>query len=90
MPTMDRFTYLRLQGYTGTLAEMEVKLDKDSTSIYPDYWNIANSTGRLFQGSGAPSISGTAGDYYFRTDTPSTSNQRIYVCTGTTNWTALI
>lgn len=44
----------------------------------------------LRSGSGAPIASGTAGDYYFRTDTPSTANQRIYVCTGGTAWLALI
>ncbi|USL89100.1 hypothetical protein SEA_CASSEROLE_18 [Arthrobacter phage Casserole] len=39
-----------------------------------------------YTGSGAPSLStvpngGVAGDYYFRTGTPSTANQRIYICT---------
>lgn len=36
-------------------------------------------------GSGAPGEPGNrvpvAGDFYFRTDTPSTANQRIYICT---------
>lgn len=44
-------------------------------------------------GSGAPSLTnvptgGNAGEYYFRTDTPGTANQRIYICTvGTGNGT---
>jgi hypothetical protein len=34
----------------------------------------------LYSGSGAPSnTNGVNGDYYFRTDTPGTTNQRIYV-----------
>lgn len=45
---------------------------------------------RLWGGSGAPSFSATAGDYFFRSDTPSTSNQRIYVCTGGTSWTGIL
>ena len=40
---------------------------------------------RIYGGSGAPSGStvGTAsvGDFYLRKDTPSTANQRLYVCT---------
>lgn len=36
--------------------------------------------GSLWNGSGAPpNTLGVAGDYYFRTDTPTTANQRIYV-----------
>lgn len=56
---------------------------------------------RFWVGSGVPSLTnvpngGTAGDYYFRTDTPGTANQRIYICTvGTGNgtlgtWVALV
>lgn len=41
--------------------------------------------GNVTQGSGAPSKPAgnnpTAGDIWFRTDTPSTSDQRIYICT---------
>lgn len=46
----------------------------------------------ILSGSGSPngSVSGTSGDYYFRTDTPSTANQRIYVCTGGTSWTGIV
>lgn len=45
--------------------------------------------GRLFQGIGVPSnANGADGDYYFRTDTAGTVNQRIYVRVAGT-WTAL-
>lgn len=53
------------------------------------YYNIFHSDltggGSISQGSGAPSKpdgeNPTAGDIYFRTDTPSTANQRVYICT---------
>jgi len=40
---------------------------------------------RLWGGAGAPpaEIPAQPGDYYLRTDTPTTANQRIYVYTGT-------
>jgi hypothetical protein len=45
-------------------------------------------------GSGVPSGPGFLGQYYFRTDTPGTSSQRIYVCTTASEtsatWTALL
>jgi hypothetical protein len=46
--------------------------------------------GRFFSGSGAPTLSANSGDYYFRTDTPAVANQRIYICTGATNWTGIV
>ena len=46
--------------------------------------------GSLYGGSGAPNNSnGTNGDYYFRTDTPGTSSQRIYVKSGG-SWTGIL
>lgn len=46
--------------------------------------------GDLFSGSGAPpSTLGATGDYYFRTDTPGTSGQRIYVNSAGT-WTGIV
>lgn len=35
----------------------------------------------LQSGSGVPNCGGEVGGIYFRTDTPSTSNQRVYICT---------
>lgn len=44
-------------------------------------WQIA---GGPRSGAGAPtSLAGSAGDYYFRTDTPAAALQRIYICTVT-------
>lgn len=40
----------------------------------------ASQAGRIYQGSGAPSnANGNNGDVYFRTDTPATANQRLYI-----------
>jgi hypothetical protein len=45
----------------------------------------------LFSGTGAPATGlGAVGDYYFRTDTPSTANQRIYVKTAAAVWTGIV
>ena len=49
----------------------------------------------LSSGTGAPTIAGTAGDFFFRTDTPTTTNQRIYVCTvsgaaGAATWVGIV
>lgn len=39
----------------------------------------ANQAGQIFQGSGVPNnANGNNGDFYFRTGTPGTANQRIY------------
>lgn len=43
----------------------------------------SSQTGSVYQGTGAPSnTNGNNGDVYFRTDTPSTANQRLYIKTG--------
>jgi hypothetical protein len=53
--------------------------------------NAGTAGSSLYSGSGAPSIiSGNSGDYYFRTDTPTTTMQRVYVCTGGTAWTPIL
>jgi hypothetical protein len=54
-----------------------------------------NSASSLSSGTGAPTIAGTAGDFFFRTDTPTTTNQRIYVCTvsgaaGAATWVGIV
>lgn len=49
-----------------------------------------NKSGTLYSGSGAPaSTLGVSGDYYFRTDTPNTANQRLYVNNAGT-WTGIV
>lgn len=48
------------------------------------------SGSNLYSGSGAPNVTGSvSGDYYFRTDTPSTAAQRLYVATGSNTWSAM-
>lgn len=42
----------------------------------------------VFFGSGAPTLSAAKGSLYLRSD-GTTTNDRAYICTGTTNWTAL-
>lgn len=58
--------------------------------VMPDGTGVTG--GRIFGGTGSPNgvLSKTAGDFFFRTDTPGSANQRIYVCTGTTNWTGIV
>lgn len=57
----------------------------------PNIWRSATITGStLFTGSGAPNnLRGQNGDYYFRTDTPGTVNQRLYVRSAGA-WVALL
>jgi hypothetical protein len=43
---------------------------------------------KIWSGSGAPTVSGSAGDVYFRTD--GGAGTWLYRCTGTTNWTAVV
>lgn len=44
----------------------------------------------IYQGSGVPSnTNGTSGDFYFRTDTPGSANQRLYV-RGVAVWTGIL
>ena len=55
-------------------------------------WNTRTS---MWSGSGAPTIAGTRGDIYFRTDTPATANQRIYICSvagaaGAATWLGIL
>ena len=45
----------------------------------------------ILGGSGAPGAAlGAVGNYYFRTDTPATANQRIYVKTAAATWTGIV
>jgi len=73
------------------------------TMNYPQQWAgavfpaSANTGGGAYQaacglwaGTGAPNNSyGQTGDYYFRSDTPATANQRVYVKSGGT-WTGIV
>lgn len=49
-------------------------------SLHPTMPSGFSQTGAVYQGSGVPSNDdGNDGDVYFRTDTPGTLNQRIYI-----------
>lgn len=61
-----------------------------SQSFSPSTPAGATQTGQVFQGSGVPSnANGNNGDVYFRTDTPGTVNQRIYVKSAG-SWTGIV
>ena len=54
-----------------------------------------DSASQFNSGTGAPTIAGTAGDFFFRTDTPTTADQRIYICTvtgaaGAATWVGIV
>jgi hypothetical protein len=70
----------------GSLSGIQLVNSSDGVNPYAGAANLS--------GSGVPSGPGYAGQYYFRTDTPSTSMQRIYVCTTASEtsatWTALL
>lgn len=59
-----------------------------------NYWQLTNEalliSSKNSSGSGAPTASGTRGDIYFRTDTPTTANQRIYINSSATTGTTWI
>ena len=45
----------------------------------------------IYSGSGVPNVVGSAaGDLYIRTDTPATSNQRLYMATAANAWTGIL
>ena len=68
--------------YSGNYTSQTAQINAATGAIRAG--TTAGPGGSFFSGSGAPtSLNGTAGDFYFRTGTPSTANQRIYVCTAT-------
>jgi hypothetical protein len=67
--------------FTGNVASNSSLQPGNGTTPGPHIWG----------GSGAPATAlGAIGDYYFRSDTPSTANQRLYVKTGASTWTGII
>lgn len=69
-----------------TLEQGQLKLSADEVLDGAGRHLLAVSgPNQLRMGSGIPTrpegADPTQGDFYFRTDTPSTSNQRLYVCT---------
>ena len=58
---------------------------------YASEVNEKNALRATYSGNGAPNIpTAAAGSYYFRGDTPSVSNQRIYVATGVNVWVGIV
>jgi hypothetical protein len=56
----------------------------------PAFANGIKLSGRIYGGSGAPAVGlGSNGDFYFRTDTPGSVNQRLYVKSAGT-WTGIL
>lgn len=71
------------------LASSDTRID-NSQAAFPGPVQVS-SAGTLYSGSGAPAGgTGAIGDYYFRIDTPSTANQRIYVKTAASTWTGIV
>ena len=67
--------------YTATVHQVNAGIKPGSSS----------TGGRIYTGSGAPNVStSTAGDYYFRTDTPTVSGQQIYKATGVNTWSSAL
>lgn len=68
-------------GIERRLANVERMLGAITASFTP----ALPGGGRVSDGSGVPTRPGDvdpmAGDYFLRTDTPTVSNQRLYVCT---------
>ena len=50
----------------------------------------ALETQNIYTGTGAPTFTAVKGSYYFRTDTPTVANQRIYVNTTGSAWTGIV
>ena len=70
---------------------VEIFANRAVTSVLSGGTDASAAGGNIWSGSGAPNITASvSGDYYFRTDTPSTSNQRIYVATGANTWTGIL
>jgi hypothetical protein len=59
-------------------------------TLHPSTPTLLAQAGAVYMGSGAPSnTNGSNGDFYFRTDTPGTVNQRLYV-KAAGSWTGIL
>lgn len=72
------------RGYKSDLTTQTWRLDSAIGAIVPG--TTAGTGSQIFSGTGAPTISASAGDFYFRKDTPTVTGQRLYVCEGGTTW----
>lgn len=71
----------QLQGYSdGAFSTLQWTIDSTVGNITTNGSIKLGGQSTVYSGSGAPSNSnGVNGDYYFRSDTPGTANQRLYV-----------
>lgn len=75
---------------TADSAGIRLKNVSITQSLQPPTPAGAVQAGQIFMGSGVPSnANGNNGDVYFRTDTPGTANQRIYVKSAG-SWTGVV
>ncbi len=77
-----------LRGFSDGYTTATVEISPANGAVRPG--TTAGRGAQIFSGSGAPTVSATAGDIYFRTDTPGVANQRVYICTGGTSWTGIV
>lgn len=87
-PSADSTTGIQFQNAAQTITQVAVDTTHGGLTLGN---GAALSVGSLYSGSGAPNIPGaTAGSFYFRTDTPGTANQRVYVATAINTWTGIL
>lgn len=81
---------VRADGLAGSILQARAGMPLVAgAGVRPGTDGGAQQAGNLFMGSGVPSnTNGNNGDFYFRTDTPGTANQRLYIKSAG-SWTAL-
>ena len=88
-PVMNHVASMLDKWWAGNYTTETVRIDGGNGFVQPG--TSAGRGGHLYSGSGAPSITGSvAGDFYFRTDATGTSNERLYVATGSNTWTGIL
>jgi hypothetical protein len=80
--TLDNTSLVKNTGvldiYAGTGSTDAVRIARNNGLLK---LGIAGTSVTISSGTGVPGIAGALGDRYFRSDTPSTANQRDYICT---------
>jgi hypothetical protein len=78
-------------GGTAVITAAQALGQGSSTGMSPGAGTVGTAAGnQIWQGSGVPvNANGANGDIYFRTDTPATSSQRIYIRSAGA-WVALV
>ena len=90
--------FLGISPHTNGTTSTQENMLQAPLKLNSEAFSGANTTGASFHsGSGTPqgNLAAGSGSFYFRWDTPSTSSQRIYICTvggataAATTWVAL-